>query len=77
MKSKLFSCLTNIQSFSEPRKGRNIEIDASVLMSEVKECTRNSNIPFKACENFMKTESLSLCKGQKLVKSFLWALKLN
>jgi hypothetical protein len=30
-KTKLFSCLTNRMSFSEPRKGRNTETDASLL----------------------------------------------
>jgi hypothetical protein len=31
IKTKLFSCLTNRKSFSGPRKGRNPEIDSSVL----------------------------------------------
>jgi hypothetical protein len=31
MKTKPFSCPTNRRSFSGPRKGRNPEIDASVL----------------------------------------------
>jgi hypothetical protein len=31
IKTNPFSCLTNRKSFSRPRKGRNPEIDASVL----------------------------------------------
>jgi hypothetical protein len=31
IKTKLFSCLTSRMYFSEPNKGRNPEIDASVL----------------------------------------------
>jgi hypothetical protein len=87
-KKKTLSCPTNRKSFSGPRKGRNPEIDASILecfkdlrnkglpisrealMSKAKECTRNSNVPFKASrgwyENFMKSGSLSVRRRTKI-----------
>jgi hypothetical protein len=75
-KTKLFSCLTNIKSFSAPRKGRNPEIDASVL--EYLRDLRNEGLPVTRKALMSKTKeyarncniSFKACRGwcEKLMK---------